>query len=74
MVLQTKLITKYHHLRLEDTMANFNDLLKDKDLLAFIEDQGIKAPTPVQVKGIPLLAKRESISLLGKTGTEFFGL
>ncbi|OUR99921.1 hypothetical protein A9Q84_02505 [Halobacteriovorax marinus] len=50
-------------------MANFKDLLTDKDLLAFVEEQGFQGPTPVQIKGIPLLAKRESISLLGKTGT-----
>ncbi len=50
-------------------MANFEELLKNADLIKFIEDQGFKSPTPVQVKGIPLLANGESISLLGKTGT-----
>lgn len=56
-------------MHLRTPMANFKDLLKDKNLLAFVEDQGFQSPTPVQVKGIPLLAKRESLSLLGKTGT-----
>ena len=50
-------------------MSKFEDLLNNADLLKYIEDQGFKSPTPVQVKGIPLLAKKQSISLLGKTGT-----
>ena len=50
-------------------MATFNDLLKHEELIAFIKEQGFQYPTPVQVKGIPLLANRKSISLLGKTGT-----
>jgi superfamily II DNA/RNA helicase len=50
-------------------MATFNDLLKHEELKAFVKEQGFQHPTPVQVKGIPVLANRQSLSLLGKTGT-----
>lgn len=50
-------------------MAKFEDLLKNEELLKFIEDQGFKTPTPVQAKGIPLIADQQSVSLLAKTGT-----
>jgi len=50
-------------------MAKFEDLLSNSDLLKYIQDQGFSGPTPVQQKGIPPLLKRESLSLLGKTGT-----
>ncbi|WP_127717384.1 DEAD/DEAH box helicase [Halobacteriovorax sp. HLS] len=50
-------------------MANFNDLLQHDELKAYIKEQGFQYPTPVQLKGIPLLSDKKSISLLGKTGT-----
>jgi superfamily II DNA/RNA helicase len=50
-------------------MATFNDLLAHDELKAYIKEQGFAHPTPVQTKGIPVLAKKQSLSLLGKTGT-----
>ena len=48
---------------------NFDKIISNTQVLAFLEENKIKTPTPIQQQVIPDLIKGESVNVIAKTGS-----
>ena len=54
---------------MKNNKLNFEDLVKDKQILQAIHNIGIKTPTEIQEKAIPLILEGKNIIAQSATGT-----
>jgi len=48
---------------------NFDKIISNTQVLAFLAENKIKNPTPIQLQVIPELIKGESVNVIAKTGS-----